>query len=200
MEEENVTQVEGQDPSVQETATVEPSSDYQAYDLGDPVIQDDEIVKEDFFKTRIEKPNLSVSDMFNSIGKDNFSEFKTIEDYWEDSKIQDAFVSAFGSEAKYKFEDAYDNAKKEFSQFKLGNFRDSKSGHELVRDSMADVRSGFTLDYENMAGAVMQGTEWSAPTKDWRENFGSIRYKKIDENGEEKFIIEKYSPELLDTL
>jgi hypothetical protein len=41
-----------------------------------------------------------------------FGEFKSKEDYWKDSKVQKQFSNSYGSEAKMRFDQAYDNSKR----------------------------------------------------------------------------------------
>jgi hypothetical protein len=39
------------------------------------------------------------------------------EDYWKDSKVQKQFSNSYGSEAKMRFDQAYDNSKKSLPTF-----------------------------------------------------------------------------------
>jgi hypothetical protein len=47
-----------------------------------------------------------------------------------------------------------------------------------------------------MAGTLKTGDDWTAPTKDYRENFSAIKIKEIDADGKESYVIKEYSPEL----
>jgi hypothetical protein len=51
-----------------------------------------------------------------------------------------------------------------------------------------------------MAGTLKTGDDWTAPTKDYRENFSAIKIKEIDADGKESYVIKEYSPELLKEL
>lgn len=156
--------------------------------------------KQDYFETRINQPGVSTENLFHLHGAESFNNFKSKDDYWDNEAIQNKFVEAFGTDARYKFDEAYDNSKQEFSNFKMGKFQSSKSGYELIRDDLSDLRSTVRLRHTNMAGTVMMGTEWSNPTKDYRENFNKVRVKSLDDEGNEVYTIKDYSPELLEEL
>jgi len=160
-----------------------------------------DIKKQDYFETRIKKPGVTTENLFDLYGPNNFNEeFKSKEDYWKDEDIQSKFVSSFGTQAKLKFDEVYNNTVKEFSAFKLGKYQKAQTGYELIRDDLSSLRSNIIMRHTNMAGTLERGTGWSAPTKDYRENFTNIRTKFIDENGETQYKIEKYSPEKLEEL
>jgi hypothetical protein len=84
-------------------------------------------------------------------------EFKSKEDYWKDSKVQKQFSNSYGSEAKMRFDQAYDNSKKEFANFQLGQYQRSQTGHELIREDMSALRMDVTTRFSNMAGTLKTG-------------------------------------------
>lgn len=159
-----------------------------------------ELPKEDWFLTRVKAPDLSTKNLFELYGKEGFAEFKNKEDYWNNKKVQDIFSNTYGSEAKMRFDEAYDNSKKEYAKFQLGEYQRSQTGHELLRDDLSAMRFDATMRFSNMAGTMKQGMDWSAPTKDYRENFSAIKVKELDENGVESYVVKEYSPELLKEL
>lgn len=156
--------------------------------------------KEDWFLTRVTAPNTSTENLFKVYGLDGFSDFKSKEDYWKDAKVQKQFSASFGSEAKMRFEQAYDNSKKEYASFQLGHYQRSQTGSELLRDNLSALRADVTTRFSNMAGTLKVGDDWTVPTKDYRENFSEIKVKEIDENGKESYVIKEYTPELLKEL
>jgi hypothetical protein len=99
-----------------------------------------------------------------------------------------------------RFDQAYDNSKKEFANFQLGQYQRSQTGHELIREDMSALRMDVTTRFSNMAGTLKTGDDWTAPTKDYRENFSAIKIKEIDADGKESYVIKEYSPELLKEL
>jgi hypothetical protein len=99
--------------------------------------------KHDYFKTRLNYPGLSTENLFHLYGPESFDNFKSREEYWGDDKIQTKFLEAFGSQAKYKFKEVYDNLKKEFSNFKKGIYSPNKSGYEIIRDDLSDLQSTY---------------------------------------------------------
>jgi hypothetical protein len=61
----------------------------------------------------------------------------------KDSKVQKQFSNSYGSEAKMRFDQAYDNSK-EFANFQLGQYQRSQTGHELIREDMSALRMDVT--------------------------------------------------------
>lgn len=166
-----------------------------------PTPSDDSIApKEDWFLIRVETPGVSTKDLFHIYGADGFGDFKSKEDYWKSSKVQKIFTDTYGSEAKLRFDIAYDDSKKEFSNFQLGQYQRSQTGYELLRDDLSALRTDVTMRFTNMAGTVMQGDDWSAPTKDYRENFNFVKTKQTDADGVTSYVLKPYSPELLKEL
>jgi len=156
--------------------------------------------KEDYFLTRMKQPALSTDNLMELYGAGGFNDFKSKEEYWKDEDIQKAYSTRYGSDAEYKFEQDYNNSKKEYSQFQLGNYEKSVSGYELVRDDLSSLRADATMRFTNMAGTVMQGLDWSNPTKDYRENFSEIKIRKTDADGSHSYETIDYSPEALKAL
>ena len=156
--------------------------------------------KEDWFLTRVKDPYLSTKDLFDVYGVDGFNTFKSKEEYWKNKTVQKIFTDNHGSEARLMFDEAYDNAKKEFSKFQLGQYQRAQTGYELLRDDISSSRAEVTLRFTNMAGTIMQGEDWSAPTKDYRENFNFIKTRQVDDNGVASYVTKAYSPELLKEL
>jgi hypothetical protein len=156
--------------------------------------------KEDWFLTRVTAPNTSTENLFKVYGVDGFADFKSKEDYWKDTKIQKQFSASYGSEAKMRFEMAYDNSKKEYADFQLGHYQRSQTGSELLRDNLSALRADVTTRFSNMTGTLKVGDDWTMPTKDYRENFSEVKVKEIDENGKESYVIKEYTPELLKEL
>jgi hypothetical protein len=75
-------------------------------------------------------------------------------------------------------------------QRRTSNFQ---TAQQLIRQDMNTILTRFS----NMAGTLKTGDDWTAPTKDYRENFCKI--KEIDADGKESYVI-KESPELLKEL
>jgi hypothetical protein len=98
------------------------------------------------------------------------------EDYWKDSKVQKQFSNSYGSEAKMRFDQAYDNSK-EFANFQLGQYQRSQTGHELIREDMSALRMDVTTRFSNMAG-TLKTDDWTAPTKDYRKTFLQLKLKR----------------------
>lgn len=171
---------------------------------GDPVTPPKSNIPEedrlDWIETRLLKPQISVDNLFEIYGAGGFTNFKSKDDYWKNSDIKSVFVDQYGYDAKFQFDDAYNNFKKEFSQYKLGNFMKSKNGYELLRDDLTDLRANASVRFENSVGALMMGDEWGDPTKDFRENFIKIRKKTIDDEGNESYDIISYSADALKEL
>jgi hypothetical protein len=61
---------------------------------------------------------------------DGFTEFKSKEEYWKDSKVQKQFSNTYGSEAKMRFDQGMTTLKKEFANFQLGQYQRS---HDRTR-------------------------------------------------------------------
>lgn len=156
--------------------------------------------KEDWFLTRVKAPDTSTENLFKVYGADGFAEFKTKEEYWKSTEVQKAFANNYGSEAKMRFDEAYDNSKKEYANFQLGNYQRSQTGSELLRDNLSALRMDVTTRFSNMAGTLKVGDDWTMPTKDYRENFSAIKVKEKDENGKDTYVVKEYSPELLKEL
>lgn len=154
----------------------------------------------DYFETRLDSPQISTENLFEVYGPKSFSKFKSADDYWNTDYIQKKFTDTYGVEGRYQFEKAYNNSKKEFSNFKLGNYKRSMSGYDFISNDFSDLTSTISTRYNNKLGNVKIGTEWSAPTTDEREINTRIRYKVINEEGIEEFKIEDYSVELLEKL
>lgn len=156
--------------------------------------------KEDWFLTRVKAPDTSTENLFNIYGADGFTAFKPKEEYWKSAEVQKVFSDTYGSEAKRRFDDAYDNSKKEFANFQLGNYQRSQTGSELLRDNANALRMDVTTRFSNMAGTLKVGEDWTMPTKDYRENFSAVKVKEVDEDGKESYVIKEYTPELLKEL
>jgi hypothetical protein len=175
----------------------------QQAETTDPPVTDDgtpDEHKRDWVETRLLSPHISVENLFEVYGTEGFNKFKSREDYWKNTDIKGMFVDQYGYDAKFQFDQLYDNYKTEFAQFELGNFMRSKSGYELVRDDLSDLRATAKLRYTNSVGAKMMGDDWGAETKDFRENFVKIRQKVIGDNGEESYEVIEYSAEALKKL
>jgi hypothetical protein len=80
--------------------------------------------------TRVTAPDISTKNLLMSMVL-TVSEFKS-KDYWKDSKVQKQFSNSYGSEAKMRFDQAYDNSKRVYN-FQLGQYQRSQTGHELIR-------------------------------------------------------------------
>lgn len=96
--------------------------------------------KEDWFLTRVLQSHLSTKTLFDLYGVDGFSEFKSKEDYWNDENVNAKFGADYGSEARMRFDEKYDSYSKEFDDFKLGIYKSSPTGYELIKDDLSHLR------------------------------------------------------------
>jgi hypothetical protein len=76
-----------------------------------------------------------------------------------------------------RFDQAYDNSKKEFANFQLGQYQRSQTGHELIREDMS-ARMDVTTRFSNMAGTLKTGDDWTAPTKITEKTFLQLKLKR----------------------
>jgi hypothetical protein len=67
-----------------------------------------------------------------------------------------------------RFDQAYDNSKKEFANFQLGQYQRSQT--DLLED-MSALRMDVTTRFSNMAGTLKTGDDWTAPTKITEKTF-----------------------------
>jgi predicted acetyltransferase len=67
---------------------------------------------------------------------DGFTEFKSKEEYWKDSKVQKQFSILMGLRLKCVSIKRMTTLKKEFANFQLGQYQRSQTGHELIRDDL----------------------------------------------------------------
>lgn len=100
--------------------------------------------KEDWFLTRALQPHVSTKNLFDLYGVQGFSEFKSKEDYWKDENVRAKFGEEYGSEASMRFDEKYEEYKKEFSDFKLGIYQRSPTGSELLRNNLDMLRATVT--------------------------------------------------------
>ena len=147
----------------------------------------------DWFETRVLNPQIKVESLNESIGQKGFKKLKAKEEYWKDEKIRNAFTEAYGSYAKANFNEAYANSSAEFARFQLGQFQKSQTAYELARDSKETFKVALVDHAATLSGAVAYKDTWVDPTRDIRQAFNSIEYRKEDGT----YVIEDYSPELL---
>ncbi|MCK5789015.1 MAG: hypothetical protein KAH32_08445, partial [Chlamydiia bacterium] len=152
--------------------------------------------KEDWFKVRMDHSNFSSENIMEFYGKDAFGKFKSKDEYWEDDAIKKKFTDQYGFAAKDEFGKMYDLSAKEFSLYNMGRYQKSQSGFELIRDDISAARSDAQVRFSNIYGSVKEGSAWSESTKDYRENFNTIRVAKKNANGETYFEYEEFTEEL----
>jgi hypothetical protein len=71
-----------------------------------------------------------------------------------DSKVQKQFSN--GSEAKMRFDQAYDNSKR-VCQLSARTISKISNRHELIREDMSALRMDVTTRFSNMAGTLKTG-------------------------------------------
>jgi hypothetical protein len=96
----------------------------------------------------------------------------------KDSKVQNSFQIVTALKLKCALT-RHTTTKKEFANFQLGQYQRSQTGHELIREDMSALRMDVTTRFSNMAGTLKTGDDWTAPTKDYRENFSAIKIKEM---------------------
>lgn len=156
--------------------------------------------EEDWLLERLEHPTISTKDLSSIYGIDGFDQLKSEEDYWKDPKVRDKFTKMHGVLARMRFEDYYDNIKKEYSLYKLDIHQNSKTASELFLDTKDRFRTDVTERFQNIWGTLKIGNEYSAPRLDMRESFKFVREVDVDANGNVVKTYHEYSPSLLDTL
>lgn len=194
---DNNQQAQEQGANVQTQQTPQPEIPQENIE---PIGNLDPPVKADWFEVTMANPGVSTDMLMQLYGADGFNELKPREEYWKNEKLRKDFTSSYGFFAQDKFNDLYDNKKKQYAAYKLGQFTKSQTGFELIRDSEAGLRADVSVRFENMAGSLERGESFSDPTKDYRENFVNVRIRKVDANGNETFEIKAYSPLLLEEL
>jgi hypothetical protein len=80
--------------------------------------------------------DISTKNLFDVYGVDGFTEFKSKEEYWKDSKVQKQFSILMGLRLKCVSIKRMTTLKKEFANFQLGQYQRSQTGHELIRDDL----------------------------------------------------------------
>jgi hypothetical protein len=72
--------------------------------------------KEDWF-LRVTARISALKNLLMSMVLTDLANLNQREDYWKDSKVQKQFSNSYGSEAKMRFDQAYDNSKKSLPTF-----------------------------------------------------------------------------------
>jgi hypothetical protein len=89
-----------------------------------------------------------------------------------------------------RFDQAYDS--KRVCQLSARTISKISNSNELIREEWCH--------YVAIWQELLKQDDWTAPTKDYRENFSAIKIKEIDADGKESYVIKEYSPELLKEL
>jgi hypothetical protein len=129
--------------TISDVDTTQPNAENAT--IGEVPIYDPQ-AKEDWFLTRVLQPHVSTKNLFDLYGFDGFSEFKSKEDYWKDENVHAKFGADYGSEARMRFDERYDLYKKEFDDFKLGIYKRSPTGHELIKNDLSNLRMSVDLN------------------------------------------------------
>jgi hypothetical protein len=90
-----------------------------------------------------------------------------------------------------RFDQAYDNSKRVCQLSARTISKISNSTSLLEKNDVTTLAIWQEL---------LKQDDWTAPTKDYRENFSAIKIKEIDADGKESYVIKEYSPELLKEL
>lgn len=157
--------------------------------------------KLDWFYTRLQYPSESTKNLAITLGNKSFDKLKTADEYWDDPKVKEKFTAMYGEfGAKVRFDQFYDIALQDFSQFQLGKHRRSQTATELYIKDTDRLRTDITRRFENLPGTYSVGKEYSGAQYSFRERLDRVREPIVDANGNVTFKYYDYTADIYNFL